>query len=85
MNRARLPQLLRNIERSDLQIEANAMHIRSLGLQMLDRMVTSRETLRNAIIKEHERRKRKAEKARRRTAINDNAPARDAAERAAGH
>jgi hypothetical protein len=61
------------------QIEANAMHIRSLGLQMLDRMITNRETVRNSIIKEHERRKRKAEKAKRRTAINDNAPAREAA------
>jgi hypothetical protein len=57
------------------QIEANAMHIRSLGLQMLDRMITNRETVRNSIIKEHERRKRKAEKAKRRTAINDNARA----------
>ena len=64
--------------------DSNAMHVRSLGLQMLDRMITSRETLRNGIIKEHERRKSKAEKAKRRTAINDNAPARDAAGRATG-
>ena len=60
------------------QIEANAMHIRSLGLQTLDRMITNRETLRNRIIKEHERRKRKAAKAKR-SAINDNSPAHDAA------
>lgn len=66
------------------QIEANAMYVRSLGLQTLDRMITTRKTLRNNIIKEHERRNRKAEKATRRTAINDNAPARDAAGRAAG-
>ena len=61
------------------QIEANAMHVRSLGLQMLDRMIMGRETLRNGIIRKHERRKREAEKAKRRTAINDNAPAREAA------
>jgi hypothetical protein len=81
----RTEKLLVQLGIASEQIEANAMHIRSLGLQMLDRMITNRETFRNAIIKEHERRKRKAEKARRRTAINDNAPARDATERAAGH
>jgi PP-loop superfamily ATP-utilizing enzyme len=57
------------------QIEANAMHLRNPGLQTLDRMITCRETLRNRIVKEYERRKRKADKAKRRTAINDNAPA----------
>ena len=49
---------------TDEQIEANAMHIRSPGLQMLDRMVTSRETLRNGTIKEHERLQEKGRKRR---------------------
>jgi hypothetical protein len=79
----RAEKLLAHLGIAPEQIEANAMHIRSPGLQMLDRMVTSRETLRNGIIKEHERRKRKAEKANRRTAINGKAPAREAAGRVA--
>ena len=79
----RAEKLLVELGITSEQIEANAMHVRGLGLQMLDRMIMSRETLRNGVIKEHERRKRKAEKAKRRTAINDNAPAREAG-RAAG-
>ena len=79
----RAEKLLAQLGITSEQIEANAMHVRSLGLQMLDRMIMSRETLRNSIVKDHERRKRKAEKAKRRTAINDNAPAREAG-RAAG-
>jgi hypothetical protein len=79
----RAEKLLLQLGITSEQIEANAMHVRSLGLQMLDRMIMSRETLRNSIVKDHERRKRKAEKAKRRTAINDNAPAREAG-RAAG-
>ena len=71
----RAEELLVQLGITSEQIEANAMHVRSLGLQMLDRMIMSRETLRNSIVKDHERRKRKAEKAKRRTAINDNAPA----------
>jgi len=80
----RAEKLLVELGITSEQIEANAMHVRGLGLQMLDRMIMSRETLRNGVIKEHERRKRKAEKAKRRTAINDNAPAREAAGRAVG-
>jgi len=57
------------------QIEANAMHVRGLGLEMFDRMINSRETSRNSIIKEHARRQRKAEKAKRRSGTNDNSPA----------
>jgi hypothetical protein len=75
----RAEKLLLQLGIASEQIEANAMHLRSLGLQMLDRMITNRETVRNGIIKEHERRKRKAERAKRRTAINDNAPAPEAA------
>jgi len=68
----RAEKLLSQLGIRSEQIEANAMHIRSLGLQTLDRMIMNRETLRNRIIKEHERRKRKAAKAKR-SAINDNA------------
>ena len=68
----RAEKLLLQLGIGSEQIEANAMHIRSLGLQTLDRMITNRETLRNRIIKDHERRKRKAAKAKR-SAINDNA------------
>lgn len=54
------------------QIEANAIHVRGLGLQMLDRMIFGRALVRNRLIKDHERRQRKAKKEKRRIGINDN-------------
>jgi hypothetical protein len=54
------------------QIEANAMHVRGAGLQMLDRMILGRVLVRNRLIQDHERRQRKAKKEKRRIGINDN-------------
>jgi hypothetical protein len=56
------------------QIEANAMQVQIPGVHLIDRMITSRESYRNRLMKEDERRKRRAEKARRQAAVNDNGP-----------
>jgi hypothetical protein len=53
------------------QVEANVIQVRSLVLLAQDRMILTRETARNRLIKGHERRQRKAEKAKRRP-VNDN-------------
>jgi hypothetical protein len=82
--KSRAEKLVRQLKIASEQIEANAMHLRSSGLQTLDHMITTREALRNRIVKEHEKRKRKVQKAKR-TGINDNAPARNGTRRPVGH
>jgi hypothetical protein len=57
---------------TEQQVEANGIHVRSIGLLALDRMVLNRETSRNRLIRDHERRQRRAEKAKRRSPVNDN-------------
>ncbi len=58
------------------QIEAHALHLRSNGVQALDRMIMYKETTRNAIMKAYEKRQRKAEKEKKKNPVNDNAPTR---------
>lgn len=58
------------------QIEANALHLRSAGIQALDRMITYKETARNALMKGHEKRQRKAKKAKVNSPSTGNAPER---------
>lgn len=58
------------------QIEAHALHLRGAGVSALDRMVMYKEATRNAIVKAHEKRQRKAEKEKKKNPVNDNAPTR---------
>ncbi len=53
------------------KIEANAIHVRGQTVQMLDRMILSRETRRNRLIKDHEKRQRKARKENRTISATD--------------
>lgn len=49
------------------QIEANALHLRSSGVQTLDRMIVHRETARVSLMKAHEKRQRRLDKAKERS------------------
>jgi hypothetical protein len=53
------------------QIEANAMYLRSSGLQMMERMKMNCETSRNAIIKDHAGRLKQQEKQKRKSLRNE--------------
>ncbi len=60
-------------------IEANAMHLHSSPVHTLDSMISSRETGRKSIIRERQRRRRKAEKSlRSKQASNAHSMAHDA-------
>lgn len=64
--------LLSEMRITSEQIEANALHLRSLSVQMLDRMIVHRETTRASLMKEHEKRQRRLDKAKKRSsAAND--------------
>jgi hypothetical protein len=54
------------------QIEAHAMFLRSAGLHMMERMASNRETSRNKIIRDHEKRLRKVEKNKRKMSRDKN-------------
>ena len=64
-------KILNELGITPMQIEANAMFIRSSGLHMMERMVANREASRNTIIKDHERRLKKAQKDLRKKAQSD--------------
>ena len=70
--RLRAQKIVEQFGITDEQIEANGIHVRSLAILALDRMISSRETARNRLIKDHERRQRRAEKTKRRAPVNDN-------------
>jgi hypothetical protein len=53
------------------QIEANAMYLRSSGLNTMEHMISNREASRNALIKEHAREQKRAEKEERRLASEE--------------
>lgn len=71
MRRAR--KLLVEMAITSEQIEANALHLRSAGIQALDRMITYKETARNALMKGHEKRQRKLKKAKGNSPSSSNA------------
>jgi hypothetical protein len=53
------------------QIAANAMYLRSSGLNTMEHMISNRAASRNAFIKEHAREQKRAEKEKRRLASKD--------------
>lgn len=75
-----IPERVRRVHKSlmemditDDHIEANAFHLRSAGLQALGRMNMHNETTRNAIMKDHEKRQRRAEKEKQKNSVGDKA------------
>ena len=61
-------KIVNELRITSVQIEANAMYIRSTGLQMMERMVANRQSSRNRILRDHQRNVKKDEKRKRKAA-----------------